>query len=367
MKIRLRFTIHFIVGLLLCLLSMGITAMFSIDYLLPVLGVAESNSYYDLFVISIFFIHLIGCGIVFSRYFVRPLWFIVTWISNLTQGIYEPPGTKNKIYNKDNRLRKPFQLYEEVITNIQLLANALKESEDERVRLEENKGSWISGISHDLKTPLTYVIGYSALLLNQDYVWSSAEISSFLKEIHSKGQYIEDLIEDLNISTQMGRTQSQIPLRLEEINIVDFVQRLIAAIANDPRVDDYELSFHSEEEYITLCIDQKLIYRALMNLLVNTIEHNPAGTSIRVAITKRQDQSVDIKILDNGVGMDQSTLNDLFSEYRNAANDRSRKFGTGLGMSIARKLITVHGGSLTVESKPSEGTVFYIKLPYNLP
>ncbi len=364
MKIKLRFTLHFIAGLLLCLLSMGITMMLSIDFLLPGLGVTESSRYYDLLVILVFFIHLTGCSIIFSFYFVHPIWFIVTWISNLTRGIYQPPGVKSRVYGKDDRLRRPFRLYEEVITNIHQLSVSLEQAEGQRARLEESKRSWIAGISHDLKTPLTCVIGYSALLLNQEYTWSQDELSGFLKEIHLKGQYIEDLIEDLNISTQLGGApQPQIPLRLEEVDMVDFVRRLIAALANDPGVEGYEFGFHPEEEHMPLCIDKKLIYRALMNLLVNSVEHNPAGTCIQVTMAERPGEAVEIRIEDNGVGMDENTLENLFGENRNAAGKSSRKFGTGLGMSIAKKLVALHGGSLTVESKPSEGTVFNIVFP----
>lgn len=363
MRIKLRFTLHFIVGVLLCLISMGVTAMISIEFLLPAVGIAESSRYYDLIVIFIFLLHLIICCIIFSIYFVHPIWFILTWISNLTQGIYGPPGTKNKIYNKNNRLRKPFQLYEEVIINIHQLANQLKKSEGERARLEESKRSWIAGISHDLKTPLTTVIGYSALLLNQDYEWTQEEISGFVKEIQTKGQYIEDLIGDLNISNQMEAAHMQIPLRREETNIVDFMQRLVAAVVNDSKADGYELSFYSSEENIKLSLDQKLIYRALMNLLINAIEHNPTGTGIHISVIK-EEKSIEIRIADNGVGMDESALDNLFSEYRNTSENRSRKFGTGLGMSIASKLIAAHGGSLTVKSRLTEGTIFQITFPY---
>lgn len=363
MKMKLRFSIHYVIGLFAWLISMGLTAMLAIELLFPLIGVREDNTYYDFYVLLVFLLNITVCSILFSRYFCGPLWFMMSWIGNLSRGVYEPPYTKSTVYTRNNKLRRPYQLYEEVIENIHALSNSLKQAERDRNKLEEAKRDWIAGISHDLKTPLTYITGYSALLLNKDYTWSEEETRAFLSEIHAKGIYIEELIQDLNLSFQMDNMQSPFPLHCGHLNLVDFMQRLIADVANDPRAFRYDLSFDSEEKGIQLTADEKLLYRALQNLLMNAIKHNPSGTSIHINLRKEGDLLAEITISDNGVGMDQEALDNLFNKYYHRKAAVASRLGTGLGMNIVKSLIHAHGGHLTVESELSKGTTFRITLP----
>ncbi len=362
MKIKLRFSIYFIAGLIICCLSMGLTAMAAIEWLLPMIGVTEDKKYYDLYVLIVFSVHIIGCSLFFSWYFVQPLYFIMKWISNLSQGIYEPPYLKNKVYTKKERLRKPYQLYREVIANIHMLSNSLRQAEQDRTKLEEAKRDWIAGISHDIKTPLTYVMGYSALLLNEEYVWSNEEQRNFLNEIHAKSQSIEALIQDINLSFKMEDTQAPLIIQQVPVNIVKFMQGLILDVANDPRASTYVLSFYSEETDIIVSIDQKLMYRVLQNLLVNGIEHNPLGTSIQVTVSRENNEYIRIEVSDNGCGIQEEMLNNLFNKYYRGEN-ANRLFGHGLGLAIVKSIIDAHGGQLTVQSELSKGTTFHIVLP----
>lgn len=365
MKIKLRFSIHFIVGLLICLLSMGLAVMLTIEGIFPLMGITEDFQYYDLYVVLVFFLHIAGCSIFFSWYFVEPLHFMMIWISSLSQGIYEPPYTKSKIYTKKDKLRRPYQLYSEVIANIYLLSNSLRQAEEDRAKLEEAKRDWIAGISHDIKTPLTCIMGYSALLLNEEYTWSEEEKCTFLNEIHGKGQYIEELIQDMNLSFKIDDIQAPLRLKRVNLNIVEFIQSLILDVANDLRASDYELSLFSAEEKIEASIDEKLMYRALQNLLMNGIEHNPPKTSIHVTLTRENSEHVQIEISDNGLGMEPDTLNNLFNKYYRGAAAGAVKSGVGLGMTIVKSIILAHGGQMTVQSELSKGTTFLITLPLN--
>lgn len=363
MKMIVRFSIHFVAGILAWMLSMGIIMMLAVDLFFPFAGITEDNRYYDFYVLLLFLIDIIGWGIVFSWYFGGPLWFILSWISNLSQEIYEPPYSKSKVYKRNDKLKRPYRLFEEVIANIHCLSNSLKLAKQDRDKLEEAKKDWLAGISHDLKTPLTYVTGYSALLLNEEYTWSEEEKRAFIMEIHNKGRHMEELIQDLNLSLQMNNSQTPLPISLHKLNIVEFMREVMADTANDPRAMPYELSFHSEEDCIEINADDKLLYRAMQNLIMNAIVHNPAGTSIDIALTRENHRWVRISISDNGIGMDQDTLDQLFTKYYHGPTSGSSRFGTGLGMAIVKSLILAHGGHLTVESELSNGTTFHIMLP----
>ncbi len=177
---------------------------------------------------------------------------------------------------------------------------------------------------------------------------------------------MEALIQDLNISLQINGAQWKLPLNQKETNIISFLKNLLADTWNDPRAFSYELQFNSKEEYIPITFDERLMYRVLQNLLMNSILHNPPGTAIDVTIQKESNQSISIKITDNGVGMDQETLSNLFQKYYRGTTTISSEFGTGLGMAIVKNLIHAHGGQISVESTPGNGTSFTILLPSEL-
>ncbi|PWV89408.1 signal transduction histidine kinase [Paenibacillus cellulosilyticus] len=364
MKIKLRFSIHFILGLIAWLISMGLSIMLTVEVLLPALGLTEEMESYDLIVFLAFAVNIGLSSALFSWYFSSPIWLIITWISNLSREPAIPTNT-NRIYTKKNKLKAPYRLYSEVITNIEELGVNLQQAELERAKLEELKRDWIAGISHDLKTPLTYISGYSALLLNEDYTWSSEEQRSFITEIMRKGKHMEDLIQDLSLSLQMNQNESVIPIHLEPSDVVEFIRSLLADTWNDPRLQAYDLNFHSDCDTLILSFDSKLLYRAIQNLIMNAILHNPPGTNISVHLSSENAHAATLIIKDTGVGMDQETLSHLFNKYDRGTTTNSKEFGTGLGMAIVKSLIVAHGGTISVQSKVSEGTTFFITLPKN--
>lgn len=359
MKIKIRFSLHFIIGVFLWLLTMGLTIMLTIEIIFPFIGLTEENKGYDLIVLIVFLLNISLCSILFAWYFGSPLWFMMSWIQQLTQGKYEPPSSKNNVYTKKNKLRQRYKLYEEVIINIHSLAEHLKKAENERIKLEELKKDWMAGISHDLKTPLTYIVGYSTLLLNEEYSWTEEEKKNFAQEILHKGHHMESLIQDLNLSFQ----QSSIPLNKRECDLVEFTKNLIADIGNDPKSFHYNLSFHSDKKTLKLLFDARLMYRSLQNLMMNAILHNPDGTSIHVSIIHKEESAVQIIISDDGIGMDQDTVENLFNKYYRGTTTNSSEFGTGLGMAITKSFIVAHGGHINVESQVSKGTTITIYLP----
>lgn len=365
MKVKLRYGIHFILGLLAWLLSMAVMTIITTETILPTIGITPDNTNYDLLVLLTFVVNIIMCSVVFSWYFGGPLWFIMSWIDNLTKGNYAVPITrKNKVYNQHDKLRQPYRLYKEVIDNIHILSDSLQQAELERKNMEESKRDWIAGISHDLKTPLTYITGYTTLLLNDEYTWSAEEQQSFLLEVHHKSLHLERLIQDLNLSLQIENVEFQIPIQLKRGNLVAFIENLITDICNNPNAAEHMISFHTEEKMINSCYDERLLYRALQNLLMNAVIHNPAGTEIQLTLARKNESMIELKIVDNGVGMDSETIKNIFTKYYRASTTHAPEFGTGLGMAIAKQLILAHNGSITMDSQLSKGTTVYIILPY---
>lgn len=361
MRINTRFTLHLALGIILWMLLSGVCIAIGLEGVLPLFKKSVSEAYQSLLVAWIFGFSTIVCIAVFGWYFGGPLGFIMSWIYQLSQENYTQPVGLSKIYTRKGKLRMRYMLYQEVLQHLQSLSGKLKAAETEREKVEQAKQEWIAGISHDLKTPLTYITGYSTLLLNDQYDWTKEEARSFIQEIAGKGKHMEELIQDLNLFIQLNHP-NQLPLHKTKQDIVEFTRRVVATISNYPQANDYTLHFQADSSAIQAEFDAKFMQRILQNVLMNCIIHNPPSTNIYTHIFDHPEY-VDIHIVDNGVGMPSHMVQNIFQQYYRGTTTESSSEGTGLGMAIVHKLVQAHKGTISIESQPSEGTTFQITLP----
>ena len=362
MRITTRFTLHLALGIILWMLLSGICIAIGLEGILPLFKKSVSEAYQSLLVAWIFGFSTIVCIAIFGWYFGGPLGFIMSWIHQLSQENYTQPVGLSKIYTRKGKLRMRYMLYQEVLQHLQSLSGKLKAAETEREKVEQAKQEWIAGISHDLKTPLTYITGYSTLLLNDQYDWTKEEARSFIQEIADKGKHMEELIQDLSLVIQFNNTDGQLPLHKTNQDIVDFTKRIVANISNNPQANDYILYFKTDTSVINIDFDSKFMQRILQNILMNSIIHNPPSTNIYTHIFDHPEY-VDIHIVDNGVGMPPHMVENIFQQYYRGTTTEFSSEGTGLGMAIVHKLVQAHKGTIFIESQPSEGTTFQITLP----
>ncbi|WP_248925413.1 sensor histidine kinase [Paenibacillus hamazuiensis] len=304
----------------------------------------------EIYVLAAFAVMFILTLLIIGWYLGKPIYFIMIWIKHLANGHYDVPMRRNQILShKTGMLKFPYAIYKELFEHVRMLAGTLQKNEKELQASERAKREWIRGISHDLKTPLTYITGYSAMLINNEYRWSETERKEFLTVIHQKAAHLQELVQDLNETIQ-----GQIPLKLEVADIVELVRRAVADVGSAPWANGYLLTMEAKPERVSLSCDPKLLARAIRNLLVNAVVHNPEGTRITVGVTMLHDGTVEIRINDDGIG---------FSKTNVPGSETTDSFGrSGLGLSIAGQLIEAHGGKLIVSSNPGEGTTLTIQL-----
>ena len=279
---------------------------------------------------------------------------MMSLITRLSEGNYDLSEADDRLYNQKGKLKKRYTLYREVITDLYNLALMLEQAEKKRNKLEEAKVNWIRGISHDLKTPLSYVVGYSALLTNTNYDWSQEEIKTFSNEIYTKGKYIEDLIGDLRLSLHLENTKAKIPLVEETFDLIPFLQELIADITNMPNTENYNFDFQTSVDSSLITADKKLLRRAFQNLLINAIYHNPIHTQISVRVHNPQDEMVCIDFCDNGLGLNEKVIEKFC--------DSKEVFSQGQGLDIVKSIIEAHKGKVSVDSNCNQGSQFHIYL-----
>jgi len=310
----------------------------------------ESSSYYEIFVVALCALLFLLSLLLIGWYLGKPVYVMMVWIRCLANGQYDIPLLGNEIHSrKRGTLKIPYAVYKELFEHLRMLASTLRKNEEELRESEQMKREWIRGISHDLKTPLTYISGYSAMLINSEYRWSAEEQKQFLSIIQQKAVHLQELVQDLN-ETIYG----QIPLKAEEADIVELVRRTMADVSSAPWATGYLFMMDPERERMSLFCDPKLMTRVIRNLLVNAVVHNPEGTEIVVRISQLVDRRIEIRVEDNGVG---------FSEtFVKSGSDQTSSERSGLGLTIAKKFVEAHGGYFIVYSKPNEGTSISIRL-----
>ncbi|AZB41741.1 sensor histidine kinase [Bacillus sp. FJAT-42376] len=293
----------------------------------------------------------------------QPLLLFTSWLERMGYGNYGEVLTekeRKKVFKRNGKMRLKYKLYKEVIGAFYEMAENLSAADKERDRLEKTREEWMTGISHDLRTPLSTIQGYAHLLESGQYRWDEEELQDMGRMIREKGDYMTALIEDFSLAFQL-QNQS-LPHQLKPVDLHELVRGIMLKFANDRTLEDVPFNFKSADLKIYIQADRRWFERMLDNLIYNCIKHNPKGTSVTASVS-RQGESAVVTIADNGAGMDEETVRHLFDRYFRGTSTDEQTEGAGLGMSIARAIAELHGGSIQVSSVKHKGTVFRLAFP----
>lgn len=296
----------------------------------------------------------------------NPLFIFTSWLSRMGTGKYNEVLTekeKKLIFRKNGKVRLKYRLYAEVFQAFYAMAEKLAASTKEREQLEKTREEWMTGISHDLRTPLTTMQGYGTLLESGQYDWSKQELEDIGRTIGEKSAYMLTLIEDFSLSFRLKNNASLVDFRLIEVN--QLLSGIVSKFNEDRTLADYQLSFNPLNHSVSLQIAKRWFERMMDNLIYNAIIHNPPGTAIKIIIEEdRVSGLLKIMIKDNGIGMDEETRKHLFNRYYRGTNTDERVEGSGLGMSIAMQIAELHEGEIIVDSAINKGTQVTVSLPF---
>ncbi|MGZ7441036.1 sensor histidine kinase [Paenibacillus sp. TH7-28] len=293
----------------------------------------------------------------------RPLILFAGWFERMGKGQYDEVLTakdKRKVFRRNGTMRIRYRLYQEVIQSFYQMTHQLAQTEKERERLEKEQADWMSGISHDLRTPLATIQGYGYMLEKLPEQWSQEEMRIMGATIREKGDYMLELISDFSLIHQLKQGDSIMELR--EIDLVELVRCSVLKYVNDATMSEYQFHYIGEERPLLIQADVTWLQRLMDNLLSNAVKHNPPDATITVSLGRVNDKAC-IRVIDNGKGMDEETLHHLFNRYYRGTNTEESTDGSGLGMSIAKTIVEAHGGEIQVQSKVWQGTKIEILLP----
>ncbi|SDT40228.1 His Kinase A (phospho-acceptor) domain-containing protein [Paenibacillaceae bacterium GAS479] len=293
----------------------------------------------------------------------QPLILFTGWFERMGRGQYDQVLTtkdKRKIFRRDGKMRIRYRLYKEVVESFYQMTHKLAQMEKERDRLEKAQADWMSGISHDLRTPLSTIQGYGYMLESLPEQWSSEEMRIMGSTIREKGDYMLELISDFSMVHQLKQGDSIMELR--EMDLDELVRNSVLKYINDSTLSEDHFRYIGNERPLLIMADEIWLHRLMDNLLSNAVKHNPRGIVITVSIGRVNNQAF-IRVIDNGKGMDEETLHHLFNRYYRGTNTDESTVGSGLGMSIAKTIVEAHDGKIQVQSKLRQGTKIEIWLP----
>ena len=295
----------------------------------------------------------------------KPLLHMVSWIERLAKGQYvEPPSRKGRRVGmtRKGKWKRSFAVYKDMFDALGHLSETLRMNEQRQKDMERTREEWISGLSHDLKTPLSSIFGYAAILETEAYEWAKGEVGQFGRTIREKADYMNGLIEDLNLTYRLKN--NALPLVKESIEVVETIRRITVDMVNDPGADEHLIEFRAFVPSLRAEVEPTYFRRIVVNILANAIKHTPGGTRVLVSVSALETSSgFAVAISDNGPGMDEQTQDNLFERYYRGGHTEEDVSGTGLGMAIAKQLVLAHDGEIAVESKPGSGTTVTMTFP----
>lgn len=238
------------------------------------------------------------------------------------------------------------------------MAEKLSRSERERAELERQRRKMIADISHDLRTPITVIAGYTDAI--RDGKARPEEIPRYLDAISNKVAALSELAESFY---EYSKTEHpDFHLQTEKTDICEFFRAYLAAKYDEIDLAGFSLEVDIPETRIDCMIDGFQLRRALNNILNNSLRHNARGTTVLASLEKR-DGGVTIRFGDNGGGVPEALRADLFSPFVVGSESRGSG-GSGLGLAISKKIVEAHGGELRLADAPTwgRGTEFDIFL-----
>lgn len=239
-----------------------------------------------------------------------------------------------------------------IIANVRDITNFRK--------AQEMQSTFISVISHELKTPVAIIKGYAATLRRSDAHWEPSVIRDNLEVIEDEADRLNALIQNLLAASKL-QVEREMTLDMGEVWLDEVVERAVARVRNQTQVHQFVIDF--QRDFPVIQGDETRLRQVMDNLLSNAIKYSPDGGEIRIA-GHYDATNVTISVIDHGVGLSIEDQDRVFQRFFRVDGKLSRKTqGTGLGLYLSRAIIEAHGGTIRVDSKPGQGSTFTFTIP----
>lgn len=246
----------------------------------------------------------------------------------------------------------------DVADSINLMAQQLKRLMQEERQAEQSKNDLITGVSHDLRTPLTSILGFLEVI-KQDHYRDEVEMMHYVDIAYSKAEHLKQLIDDLFEYTRMN---NGMPLASEPLALDDFLQQLMEEYVPIMQKAGITGRLIIEQHRVRICADGSLLVRAFANIIHNAMQYGKDGKYIDVTLRLDNDHAV-VTVANYGNPIPASDLPFIFDRFYRIDKSRSLETGgTGLGLAISRSIVELHQGTIQAESDMHR-TAFKLSFP----
>jgi PAS domain S-box-containing protein len=237
---------------------------------------------------------------------------------------------------------------------------AFRDISDDRL-VEQMKSDFVSTVSHELRTPLTSIYGFAETLLRRDVMFGDEERTTFLRYIASESQRLTGIVDALLNVARLDTGDLQVHLRSTDVR--DVVGQVVES-AEESGANGHSFVVDLPSEPLAANADPDKLRQVFSILLDNALKYSPKGGKVTVG-AERKRETIEVSIADEGIGIPQADQDQIFRKfYRGTdADSRAGAGGTGLGLFIARGLVTAMGGRIWVDSREGEGSTFAFELP----
>ncbi|WP_203640385.1 sensor histidine kinase [Levilactobacillus andaensis] len=259
--------------------------------------------------------------------------------------------------------RIPFRVsgdVQRVVDSVNALVDSVIHSMDEERAIEKSKDELITNVSHDIRTPLTSIIGYLGLIEDQQY-HSTDDLLKYTHTAFLKSKQMKSLVDDLFEYTKVRQTDT--PLSLTNIDLAAMLEQLAASFELEGQKKGMTIGASSTPETLMMEADPEKLVRVFNNLVSNALKYGDGGKHINLIAKQVSDAELEVRVTNDGPKIPKESLSMIFERFYRVEESRSKETGgTGLGLAIAQSIVALHGGYIYVESDDAL-TSFVIHLP----
>jgi signal transduction histidine kinase/signal transduction protein with GAF and PtsI domain len=243
-------------------------------------------------------------------------------------------------------------------------ARLFREIQEKSAQLEvanKHKSEFLANMSHELRTPLNAIIGFSEVLADRMFGEVNEKQADYLKDIHESGRHLLSLINDiLDLSKiEAGRMD----LEVSTFDLPSALSNAMTLVRERAQRHGIQLSLDVDKRLGAFQADERKFKQIVLNLLSNAVKFTPDGGKVDV-LAKKYDGKIEVSVRDTGIGIAPEDQAAVFEEFKQVGRDYTKKAeGTGLGLTLTKRFVELHGGAISLESALGKGSTFTITLP----
>ena len=290
---------------------------------------------------------------------------IIAWFSlwvgagHLTKPLIDVSNTVKQVaegnFKVNIKRRDTTKCEYEYINEVDELAKNVNKMVAELDGMDYMRKDFMSNVSHEIKTPIAAITGFTEILLDGSI--DESERQEYLEVINKESMRISRLCENM---LHMSRLDSQVIVaNLQKIRLDEQLRKCIILLSE--KWSDKEIDFSIDLEKVSILSDYDMLQQVWINLIDNAIKYSRENCKIDISVKRLNDKSVKVSISDNGIGIEEGKLHRIFDKFYQC-EESHKKSGSGLGLSISKRIVELLNGTIECKSKKDSGTTFEVTL-----